>query len=342
MTSEGEEGARRRLPQPKRTRRENEVEEENRKAFSEVVAYAKRVQKERRADRAGTSATTGVKAAPPREVKRPGAVCRMTVTERHPSDNTGILRYQDVGSPIAGHDLPHASTQPETDLSPVGIPPDDGLAYPYWRHYAREQPDHDPNCYFRVVGALSETESVQPGHVNSMPRLHDGLKLTIEEADGKLRRNLDAAAAVPAVPEVLQPDLINSTIHNYWYPDLTAAPFRRPPIDSLKHAASERWLNVQRGALQRMEELVRLAILNHSSALRAQDQMSMGDGKECMGLTSSDVFIHAMDQNTYVLVELLHQLTYAHRRAYVRHAPADVQKNVLRQPVLGQRELFTP
>ena len=343
QASERETKAKRPNMPMKRIKKEDERDAADREAFDAVVAYAEETQRKRRESKTSTSASDGFK---PRGVGRPALpalLCKVTIRNQQArASRTGILRYCDVGSPIAGHDLPHGSKREEHDHSPVGPKPNDGLAYPYWRHYAREHPDHDPDCYFGVLGAREPGETLFGCDEDRKPRLHDMVKCVLEEADQHLSNNLDRAGELPGTPDILLTEHMNSAIHDHWYPDITANAARRPPIDSLEHAASARLMEVQRGALQRMDELIRLALLNHSAAMCAKDQMHNNSGKECMGLTSSDVYDYAMDQNTHVLVELLHQLTYAHRRAYVRHAPTDVQRNVLRQPILGQRELFLP
>ena len=292
-------------------------------------------------ERAGTSATLadkrqGLGRGGPRKTKlpSPGGI--------RASEHTGIMRHADVGGPLTGHDLVFASDHPEGETTCEGPQPNRQLAYPYWRRYAMKQPDHDPDCYFRAIGAIGEQETTMDRRAGARPRLHDDIRITMEEADGNLRRNLDTSSEVPGVPDIFLPALLNSSIHDHWHQDFSPEPFLRPPLSNLRYAASHRWMPVQRGALQRMEELVRLAILNHSTTLTAKELQKTTGGKQCMGLTTEDVLDYATDQSTRVLIELYHQLTYAHRRAYVRHAPDDVQRNVLRQATTEERLLFTP
>ena len=134
-----------------------------------------------------------------------------------------------------------------------------------------------------MLGAREPGETLFGCDEDRKPRLHDMVKCVLEEADQHLSNNLDRAGELPGTPDILLTEHMNSAIHDHWYPDITANAARRPPIDSLEHAASARLMEVQRGALQRMDELIRLALLNHSAAMCAKDQMHNNSGKECMG-----------------------------------------------------------
>ena len=252
------------------------------------------------------------------------------------SNVTGILRYRTIGGALAGLDIANE------DVYGQLMKRETSLAYPYRRRYALGSPDHDPDCYFKAVGALADHETLHEANIKRRPPLHHDLVRVLAEADSNLEHVLDDERGIVGTPDFLRPETMNSSIHDYWQPTFTVTPFSQPNLANLSHAAAARWMEVQRGTLQRMEELVRLALFNQSATQHARDQITRGKDEECTGLTSAKVLHYVTDQNTRVLVEFLHQLTYAHRRAYIHHAPVDVQRNVLRQPVTGQQELFKP
>ena len=262
----------------------------------------------------GDAATTHVPATDPRRFVR-----------------LGILSEQD---------LPQLGTRPEDvnlSLPEVGTYEQ---AYPYARRYAREVPSSEIKSIFTCLGLA------QRGYVRVDLNGHEELGLhptilsALMNADWRLESQLQLALLTPIFPSVVPQLDINTSIHNLTDGRFHVAPMFMPVAPAVAFASRLKWLPIQRGMLQIMEELARTAVHNQSGILHSLEEVQAFCGLSARAPDLMLALETMLVQQTATLVELVHQVIYAHRHAYVKDSPDWFRHGVLRQPVFNQRQLF--
>ena len=214
------------------------------------------------------------------------------------------------------------------------------MAYPYARRHSHWVPEIDGRVFFGWLG-LRETymHRIYPdGHEEFS--LAPSVIALLDVADWRLNAMFNSSLQAPISPQVADPDEVNSVLHDFTDHRLSIAPMYAPDVPRAGRLRREDWVSVQRGLLQEMEEIARLAIHNQSALIlvlqRArQPGQSTSDAAALVNVVES--LLHTQ---TAALITSLHQVVYAQRHAHVRGAGAERRAAVLRQPVLGQRRLF--
>ena len=214
------------------------------------------------------------------------------------------------------------------------------MAYPYARRHSHWVPEVDGRVFFGWLG-LRETfmHRVYPdGHEEFS--LAPPVIALLDLADWRLNAMFNSSLQTPISPQVADPDEVNSVVHDFTDHRLSIAPMYAPDVPRAGRMRREDWVSVQRGLLQEMEEIARLAIHNQSTLILAlqrarQPGQSASDAAALVNVVES--LLHTQ---TSALITSLHQVVYAQRHAHVRGAGAQRRAAVLRQPVFGQRRLF--
>ena len=243
-------------------------------------------------------------------------------------------------SVLADQDLPQVGSRPEdVNLSAHEV---EGYeqAYPYARRYARPVPSSEIKALFNCMGLAQRGFLRVDSFSQEEFGLHPTVLSALMNADWRLESQLGIALLTPVYPSVMPRLDINTSIHNLTDARFSVAPMFMPVAPAVAFASRLKWLPVQRGLIQSMEELARAAIHNQSGILHAMEEVQAFCGLSARAPDLMLALETMLVQQTAVLVELVHQVTYAHRHAYVRESPAWFKHGVLRQPLFNQRQLF--
>ena len=241
---------------------------------------------------------------------------------------------------LSDRDLTQLGTRPEdVNLCIHDVGPYE-QAYPYARRYARPMTSEDIKALFNCLGLAPRGFLRVDQSGNEEYGFHPTVLSALMNADWRLESQMQLALLTPIYPSVVPQLDINTSVHNLTDARFSVAPMFMPVAPSVAFASRLRWLPVQRGLLQTLEELARVAIHNQSAILHAIEEVQAYCG---LAGRAPDLML-AMEtmlvQQTATLVELVHQVIYAHRHAYVRDSPAWFRHGVLRQPIFNQRQLF--
>ena len=271
--------------------------------------------------------------APEPPTDRDQAITRhVPATEPHRFRRLGLLADQDL--PSVGHG-------PERVDMYAHEVRDHDQAYPYARRYSRPAPIPESRAIYECLG-LAPRGYLRIGVDGSEEfAFHPTVLSALMNADWRLEAQLNHALITPMYPMVVPNLDINTTLHNYTDARFSVAPAFMPVAPAAAFASRQKWLPVQRGILMTMEELVRGAIHCQSGILHAVEEVQARSNLPALAPDLMYALETMLVQQTAVLVELIHHLTYAHRHAYVRDSPSWFRNGVLGQPLFGQRQLFT-
>jgi hypothetical protein len=252
-----------------------------------------------------------------------------------------VSHYKKKGF-LAEKELSYYSRRVESERIYADDYHDVELAYPYARRYARRLRIWENTEFFGHYLGLRKSQMVRHVHGGREEfATHPSVLSSLIHADWRLETSFDAVEATPISPRVVASSEINTALFDYNDGKLSAAPMFAPVVAAISFASRKTWLPVQRGMLQELEELVRAALIAHSSLLHGWDEVQRGLGNRHRDPSLYMAFETLLSTQTAVLVELLHHLVYAHRMAYVRGCEEPLRHEILRQPVYGQRQLFT-
>ena len=241
---------------------------------------------------------------------------------------------------LAEQDLQYVGARPE-DVN-LSAPDINGLeqAYPYARRYARLVPSSEIKSIFNCMGLAPRGFLRVDADGHEEFGLHPTVLSAIMNADWRLESEMRLALQTPVYPSVVPQLDINTSLHNLTDGRFSVAPLFMPVSPAVAFASRLRFMPVQRGLLQTMEELARAGIHNQSGILHAIDEVQSYCGLAARAPDLMLALETMIVQQTATLVELVHHITYAHRHAYVKDSPAWFRHAVLAQPLFNQRQLF--
>jgi hypothetical protein len=170
--------------------------------------------------------------------------------------------------------------------------------------------------------------------------LHPSVLSALMNADWRLASSLDAVEETPVCPSVVPRAEINTALYDNTDARFSTTPLCAPQVAGIKFASRKKWLLVQRGMMQAMEELARAAIVTHSSLAHGWEEVQKKLGAQRDPPQLFMAFETLLSSQTALLVELVHHLVYAHRMAYARGCEEPLRHEVLSQPVFDKQELF--